>query len=91
VVINYSRGPSWFDLETPYDVATGPIEGREALFYLEQSGPTGVGVRRILAGESGNEELGELLFLPWGAINAMFSAVPEDEELDEPGQSGDET
>lgn len=89
VIINYSRGPSWFELEDPYEVARGAVEGREALFFLEEAGVQGVGVRRILKGDDNGEELGALLWLPWSAIHTMFSALPEDEEeqTDESGQT----
>lgn len=83
VVINYSRGPSWLDIKDPYEVARGAIEGREALFYLEQAGSEGIGVRRLLEGEDGEEKLGVLLFLPWGAIHSIFRAEPEEQPDDE--------
>ncbi len=89
VIINYSRGPSWFETEDPYEVARGAVEGREALFLLEEAGPQGVGARRILKGDEDRDELGDLLWLPWSSIHAMFSALPEDEEEppDEPEQT----
>lgn len=80
VIISYSRGSNYWDFERPYEIARGTVEGREALFVLEQSGSVGVGVRRIIEGEEGGEELGELLFLPWGAIHSMYSLAGEESE-----------
>lgn len=73
VVISYSRASNWWDFEHPYEISRGAVEGREALFLLEQPGSVGVGVRRILEAEEDREELGELLFVPWGAIHSMYS------------------
>jgi hypothetical protein len=96
VVINYARGPSWVALEDPYEAAKGPVEAREALFLLEQAGSVGVGVRRILRDDDDREQLGILLFIPWGAIHAMYSAIADDlddEQQVEPSQpqAGDES
>lgn len=80
VVISYTLASNRWDFEHPFEIARGSVEGREALFVLEQAGNVGVGVRRVIKGENDSEELGDLVFFPWGAIHSMYSLASEESE-----------
>jgi hypothetical protein len=77
VIVNYSRGPYWSDLEDPYSLARGAIEGREGVFFLSEVSAFGILVQRILR----DGQLGQDIHIPWGAIHAVYQ-LPFAEESD---------
>lgn len=81
VVVNYSLGSAQLREGAIFEPATGPVRGREAVFLLEEAGPVGVLMRRLLGDEEGG--VAPPVFIPWSSIHAMFSLS---EEVD-----GDET
>lgn len=77
VIVNYSRGPSWAEANDPYDIARGPIEGREGVFFLQEVSRLGVLLRRPIR----DEGFAEPFFMPWGSVH-MIELVPPEEETE---------
>ena len=67
VLMSYHSGPYLADLRYPYEVARGPLEGRQALFVLKEVDELGVIVQRILD----DEDLAEPVFMPWSAVHSI--------------------
>lgn len=82
IVLNYSKGSKQLTEETTWELVKGPVEGREAIFVLEEAGHVGVLVRRIMRDEDESQDIGPAVFIPWSSIHSMFS-LSEDEEGDE--------
>lgn len=78
MLINYTRGPSWGDIEDPYDLARGALEGREGVFYLQELSNLGVLVRRPIR----DGDFGEPAFIPWGSIH-VITELPDVDETEE--------
>lgn len=75
MIVNYSRGPYWAELEDPYSLARGAVEGREGVFYLTEVSDFGVLVNRFMR----DGGLGPEVFLPWGTIHAIYRLPPPEE------------
>lgn len=74
IVLNYTGGPYIDDQKDPYDIARGLTESREAIFVLDEVSRLGIVVQKIVLGDDGEEELVGPVFIPWGAIHALFEA-----------------
>ena len=83
VVLNYSKGSKQLTEETTWELVNGPVEGREAIFSLEEAGVVGVLVRRLMLDEDGNQDVGPPVFIPWSSIHSMYSLSEDEEEGDE--------
>jgi hypothetical protein len=83
IILNYVRGPHLEGAVDVTETATGPLEGREGTFFLEEVGTLGIVARRIMP--SNPEGLGPPVFVSWGAINSivLFDDVTEEEEPEE--------
>jgi hypothetical protein len=68
VIVNYTRGPAWDDINDPFDIARGPLEGRESPFFLQEVSSLGIMVQRPLRKQN---TWGPPVFLPWGSVHAI--------------------
>lgn len=82
VLLNYSKASASIAEDALFEIAKGAVEGREAVFLLEEAGSVGVLVRRLLGDEGRDDDLSASVFMPWSAIHSMVSLV-EDGEGDE--------
>lgn len=80
IVLSYTGGPGLHDLDNPYEIARGPTESREALFFLEEVNPMGIVVRKVMLDEDDKEGVGLPIYFPWGAIHSLFEAYADEPE-----------
>lgn len=80
IVLSYTSGPGLYDLDDPYEIAKGPTEFREALFFLEEVDPMGIVVRKVMLDKDDKEGIGLPIYFPWGAVHSLFQAYPDEPE-----------
>jgi hypothetical protein len=57
VIVNYTRGPAWDDINDPFDIARGPLEGRESPFFLQEVSSLGIMVQAHCASKTHGDHL----------------------------------